>query len=177
MTKKSWTQEDDDYIIGHYLSQTPRELAERFSVNVSIVYARMRKLELSVPQEIKSDRRKKAYAEKCSGENHWNWQGGIRASLTKSEYKKLQRLRNPLATRARNIIEHRLCRGTLVRQPCSVCGSTENVQAHHPDYKKPTEIIWLCRPCHFAEHKRIKESHTNNASIVYNDIETNDLGA
>jgi hypothetical protein len=43
--------------------------------------------------------------------------------------------------------------GTLKRQPCQVCGSTSNIEAHHPDYSKPLEVEWVCRKHHRAiEH-------------------------
>ena len=41
------------------------------------------------------------------------------------------------------------------RQPCERCGSEES-EKHHPDYEKPLEVIWLCRPCHGLEHRRVK---------------------
>ena len=47
--------------------------------------------------------------------------------------------------------------GTLVAQPCKECGDT-NVQAHHEDYSKPLEVIWLCRIHHYEYDKRLKEN-------------------
>jgi hypothetical protein len=35
---------------------------------------------------------------------------------------------------------------------CQACGSTENIIAHHHDYSKPLEVIWLCRSCHAKNH-------------------------
>lgn len=40
-------------------------------------------------------------------------------------------------------------RGHLVRQPCQACGA-ERVQAHHPDYRDPRWVLWLC-PTHHRE--------------------------
>lgn len=44
--------------------------------------------------------------------------------------------------------------GSVTRKPCEVCMSN-NSEAHHPDYEKPLDVIWLCRIHHKAEHKRI----------------------
>jgi hypothetical protein len=40
-----------------------------------------------------------------------------------------------------------------VAQPCEKCG--QPAERHHDDYGKPTEIRWLCRPCHTAAHTRV----------------------
>jgi len=47
-----------------------------------------------------------------------------------------------------------LRRGMLTKVPCEKCGSPKS-QMHHPDYSKPLEIIWLCRPCHLALHRAL----------------------
>jgi len=47
--------------------------------------------------------------------------------------------------------------GGLVRQPCCRCGEAKTV-AHHEDYDKPLEVIWLCQPCHKQRHKEMKPS-------------------
>lgn len=44
--------------------------------------------------------------------------------------------------------------GSLIRQPCIRCGNEKSV-AHHEDYDKPLEIMWLCQPCHKQRHKEI----------------------
>lgn len=43
--------------------------------------------------------------------------------------------------------------GYVIPQPCSVphCGVTR-VVAHHPDYGKPLDIVWLCRRHHRLHH-------------------------
>jgi hypothetical protein len=43
-------------------------------------------------------------------------------------------------------------RGVIKKQPCSVC-SNPIVEAHHEDYSKPLDIIWLCKVCHIKKHK------------------------
>jgi hypothetical protein len=39
----------------------------------------------------------------------------------------------------------------LERMPCEVCG-TEKAEAHHTDYLKPTDVMWLCRAHHINWH-------------------------
>jgi hypothetical protein len=40
--------------------------------------------------------------------------------------------------------------GRLSKQPCWVCG--EKAEAHHPDYDRPLDVIWLCQPHHKQAH-------------------------
>lgn len=35
---------------------------------------------------------------------------------------------------------------------CSLCNSTHFVEAHHPDYDKWDEVVWVCRKCHKLIH-------------------------
>lgn len=46
--------------------------------------------------------------------------------------------------------------GTLTKQEyCSYCyhnGAEHPIEAHHPDYSKPLNVVWLCRLCHRARH-------------------------
>lgn len=41
-------------------------------------------------------------------------------------------------------------------QSCSIAGCNRPAERHHPDYNKPTEIIWLCRRHHKEEHVSAK---------------------
>lgn len=67
---------------------------------------------------------------------------------------KAQRERNmerwPEKTAARTAVMHAVAAGTLVRQPCEVCGALE-VHGHHDDYSQPLAVRWLC-PKHHTEH-------------------------
>jgi len=46
--------------------------------------------------------------------------------------------------------------GILVPGVCSVCSSLK-VEAHHEDYSKPLEVIWLCKKHHAEADMRRKQ--------------------
>ena len=69
------------------------------------------------------------------------------------EFRKLKRLR----TRSKKIY------GDMVS--CQECGSTQNLQRHHPDYND-TKIIVLCRLCHTQLHNALKREKLQSNSEV-----------
>lgn len=43
--------------------------------------------------------------------------------------------------------------GRVIRPTnCVICQRACIPQAHHSDYSKPLEVIWLCHSCHMALH-------------------------
>jgi hypothetical protein len=64
---------------------------------------------------------------------------------------------------AQNKLEKAIQRGEITRpDECSRCGTAYRfkdgrtaIQAHHPDYTKPLDVIWLCQRCHHEEHKEV----------------------
>ena len=57
-------------------------------------------------------------------------------------------------TRAHIAVARAVRKGSLVRSPCIRCGEQKSL-AHHEDYDKPLEVVWLCQPCHKQRHKEI----------------------
>ena len=57
---------------------------------------------------------------------------------------------------AHNAVARAIKKGDLVRSPCVRCGEEKSL-AHHEDYDKPLEVMWLCQPCHKQRHKELKE--------------------
>jgi hypothetical protein len=39
-----------------------------------------------------------------------------------------------------------------LKERCEICGSTERLHRHHPDYSKPLDVITVCQPCHEKVH-------------------------
>jgi len=56
---------------------------------------------------------------------------------------------------AHSAVSRAIREGRLDRNPCVRCGEAKSV-AHHEDYDKPLEVMWLCQPCHKQRHKELK---------------------
>lgn len=69
------------------------------------------------------------------------------------------KLRNREKMLAHQAIHRAIRDGKLVRpSTCSRCdNSAQRIEAHHPDYSKQLEVIWLCSVCHTEEHCRQRE--------------------
>ena len=67
------------------------------------------------------------------------------------KYQQKRRQRSPEKYQARTAVQNALRDGLLVKGACAVCGSVET-EAHHTDYAKPLEVIWLCRQHHLDQH-------------------------
>ena len=62
---------------------------------------------------------------------------------------KVEAMRKPGAREAKAAILRAFRSGALVRPgACSECGADCKPDAHHPDYSKPLDVVWLCRTCH-----------------------------
>ena len=65
---------------------------------------------------------------------------------------------------AHNQLEYAVAKGDIVRpEICSVCGTKPKpykdgrspIQAHHHDYTKPLDVIWVCKSCHHRIHEEM----------------------
>ena len=54
---------------------------------------------------------------------------------------------------ARGKLRRQVLKGNIAVQPCSVCGIVENVEAHHKDYSRPLDVVWLCSQHHGELHR------------------------
>lgn len=77
-----------------------------------------------------------------------------------AEYKK----QHPDRWVAKTILNNAIRWGKLSRLPCEICGN-EKSQAHHEDYSKPLEVVWLCKPHHFQADARRRERESQTAII------------
>lgn len=72
------------------------------------------------------------------------------------EYQAKYIAKNPEKRSAHKAVERALEKESLIRLPCERCGSDRS-QAHHEDYSKPLEVVWLCPLHHMARHREIEK--------------------
>jgi Bacillus phage endonuclease len=69
-------------------------------------------------------------------------------------YDRKRREKDVIKIDARKRIHVSVKRRKLIRpSQCSRCGRDDvAIEAHHEDYKKPLEVVWLCKCCHLETH-------------------------
>ena len=65
-------------------------------------------------------------------------------------------MNNPHKKAASTAVNNAVRDGRISKEPCRVCGCADNIQAHHPDYSKPLDVVWLCVKHHAEEHRRLR---------------------
>jgi len=64
-----------------------------------------------------------------------------------------------IAVNAEKVIQELIRKGRVKRLPCAICGE-KNTVAHHPDYAKPVEVVFLCYSHHRNLHYGKRVIHT-----------------
>jgi hypothetical protein len=80
-----------------------------------------------------------------------------------SQNTKKHRYLHPEREYARRVITQLINSKKLIPPlKCTLCNIRRNkkrkIVAHHPDYSKPLEIIWICQKCHINIHNKKKEN-------------------
>lgn len=89
-----------------------------------------------------------------SGERAAGYKDG--SAVHKREWMRRWRAANPEKQRAYSAVKQALKTGALKKGPCADCGSPHRIHAHHEDYSKPLEVVWLCYLCHAARHRNVE---------------------
>lgn len=64
---------------------------------------------------------------------------------------------HPERKRAAGQLSKAVSKGLVAKPPCcTYCGSGGRIEAHHPDYSRPLDVVWLCVPCHRRTHAMTK---------------------
>jgi len=72
----------------------------------------------------------------------------------KQEVNRAWRAEDKRRTAAHNAVARAIAKGLLTRKPCERCGSQKSL-AHHDDYDRKLDVMWLCQPCHKQRHKEL----------------------
>lgn len=67
---------------------------------------------------------------------------------------KKYRAKYPEKTKAHNAVSNAIREGKMKSEPC-FCGA--KAHAHHDDYSKPLDVIWLCPKHHSEHHVKLRE--------------------
>lgn len=60
----------------------------------------------------------------------------------------------PERIKANRKLNYAVKKGYITKLPCNVCNDVKSV-AHHDDWDKPLEVIWLCELHHKARHREL----------------------
>lgn len=84
----------------------------------------------------------------------------------KREWGKLNRYKR----NAHNKVKRAIKNGDIVKScNCEICGKSNcELQAHHYDYSKPLDVIWLCTECHGKIHKQYNKLELDIEQIKKN---------
>jgi hypothetical protein len=72
-----------------------------------------------------------------------------RKKLSKKNVKQ-NRVLFPERDSARQKLRRAVANGLVRKLPCFTCGN--NAEAHHPDYSRPLDVVWLCPEHHRQAH-------------------------
>lgn len=64
--------------------------------------------------------------------------------------------RDPAHVAARRLVHEEIRTGRMVRPvECEQCKTARPTHAHHEDYSRPLDVMFLCEPCHLAVHGKV----------------------
>jgi hypothetical protein len=75
-----------------------------------------------------------------------------------NEKKRITDAQFPEKALAHRIVRTEVRAGRLIRQSCVYC-SDLRAHAHHPDYSKPLDVVWLCQSCHYGLHLLLRDHY------------------
>lgn len=122
---------------------TKRDVTEHYFDN----HERMLKYNRVRSRKPECVERRKKYAAKLAEEFKADPEKKMVLNIKKKEWIK----KNTVKRAAHIIVNNAVRDGRLIRQPCQVCG-IEKSEAHHENYEKPLDVMWLCKKHHTETH-------------------------
>jgi hypothetical protein len=79
-----------------------------------------------------------------------------RISAKRAEATAKWRASHPEKRIAHQAVQTAVRNGSLKKKPCEVCGSTVRIHAHHDNYEKKLDVIWVCQTHHMERHAMLE---------------------
>ena len=84
------------------------------------------------------------------------WRQSKKGRATLERYKESHAEDDNIRHKANVAIARLVKKGVIKKMPCEICGF-EKTEAHHPDYSRLIEIVWLCQSHHYKANRESKE--------------------
>jgi len=145
---RTWTSEEECYLIDNYNSKLNNELASDLNKTVSSIEHKAIRLGIRKDRDFVNEH----LALQKLGDGNPNWKGGDLQQLAyESQLRDKQKF--PEKKKARSFVGHAIRDGRMNKGiECQVCGSKDNIEAHHVDYSTPEDVRWICSDCHRKLH-------------------------
>lgn len=129
---------------------------EHYLRNQDKIKERARKWSKDNPERVK-ERRRKYYEENKEKLKQKQKEYNSRSEVKERNAKRFREYRKDPEYRmkesARSAVNHAIRDGKLTNpNRCSKCGKDGYSEAHHEDYNKALEVVWLCKQCHEDIH-------------------------
>lgn len=122
---------------------TKKDVSEHRELNIEKVRAYDRRRGLTQERKLKN----------CERSKEIRLSGDVDAINRLNQCNRRYTEKYPLKKKAKTAVRSALKSGKLLKMPCQVCGN-EKVHAHHEDYSKPLDVVWLCVRHHEDVHHR-----------------------
>jgi hypothetical protein len=132
-----------DGLLGKCKQCTKNDVSKHRELNIEKVRAYDRRRGLTKERKLKNSERSKEI----------RLSGDVDAINRLNECNRRYAEKYPLKKKAKAAVRSALKSGKLLKMPCQVCGN-EKVHAHHEDYAKPLDVVWLCVQHHEDVHHR-----------------------
>lgn len=114
------------------------------------------------------DRKRANLPHRVEARKQYQCTENYRVSAAKGRKRYLER--HPEIRKAHIIVGNFLRDGKLTKaESCEGCGSSERLHAHHSDYSRPLDVVWLCHVCHVEWHRNNQPAYApevNHASGI-----------
>ena len=82
-----------------------------------------------------------------------NKRKNLRAKITKKRRKEVG------YQKAHSQLERNVKNGKIIKpKTCQCCGKETKLEAHHMDYSRELDVIWLCAKCHSKVHVELRRA-------------------